>query len=153
MTGTLPDNPYAQVQVKFLQISRNCSVLSKDHISLSTSSICCWNITNCTHLFVSDNIVCVCVCVCVCACVFVCVCEHACGWVSGFVQSRNRSAHSIHTTTRGVTCLLQRNRVLLVSLFLLVQLHCTCKKKSTEVDGQKHLTHTDMHTMKIQVQN
>ena len=75
-----------------------------------------------------------------------CVCEHACVWVDGFVQSRNRSAHSIYTTTRGVTCLLQRNRVFLVSLLLLVQLHCTCKKKSTEVDGQKHLTHTDMHT-------
>ena len=50
--GTLPDNPYAQVQVKFLQISRNCSVLSKDHITLSTSSICCRNTTNCTHNFV-----------------------------------------------------------------------------------------------------
>ena len=150
MTGTLPDNPYAQVQVKFLQISRNCSVLSKDNISLSTSSICCWNITNCTQLFVSDNIVCVCVCVCVC--VHVCLCL-LCVWVGGFVQSRNRSGHSIYATTRGVTCLLQRNRVLLVSLFLLVQLHCTCKKKSTDIDGQKHHTHTDMHTMKIQVQN
>ena len=51
-----------------------------------------------------------------------------------------------------VACVLQRNRILVVSLFRLVQFHCTRKKTSTEVDGQKHHTHTDMHTMKMRIQ-